>query len=675
MAEQAVKVTLLGEPRGAEAITAALRASGLAVVPAEAVLPATEVRAAVIDCSSPDREALLEQARAYEPRVGLFPADPDSLGAEARVRWGLDGIVRQPYAVADLPQLLHALIRAKRDRDELLRHTADLAALLELTRSFAANGDPDQLLFEVVKQLAGRLTVERCSLVLADEARGTGWVVAASDDPQLRELRIDLGSYPEIREVLATRKPLLIDDARLHPLLDPVREHLEERGITAIAVVPMLSEGQAVGVLFLRSSARGGFSGREISFLSTVANATAVALRNAQLVGHVQRERSREEAARLAAEREVHQLRRYEEFFSHVSDGMAVLDGEGRILSLNPAGCGTLGVSAELARGLTVEELVAPESAMGAALLWRELARGGRVISADLSLLTRDGRSLTLSVSAAQLKGQHGRAILSFRDVTESREMESELRKTKEFLERLIDATADGIVACDLKGRILLFNKGAERVTGYSAADVVGRLHVDQLYPGTQARDIMRALRTSRQAGDGKLRLPRATLLGKLGEQIPVSLSAALITEGNRETASVGVFSDLRHRLRVEAELFETQQKLAVAEKGALVSELAGTAAHELNQPLTSVLGFAELLQRRGGGDDGTREALAAILREAERMAGIVRKIGRITRYETKEYVGKRRIVDLEKAATPVGGLPAVADEPAAEAPLAAGVK
>jgi PAS domain S-box-containing protein len=232
--------------------------------------------------------------------------------------------------------------------------------------------------------------------------------------------------------------------------------------------------------------------------------------------------------------------------------------------------------------------------------------------------------------------------------------MESELRKTKEFLERLIDATADGIVAADLKGRILLFNKGAERVTGYSAAEVVGRMHVAQLYPEGQAREIMRGLR----GGDGKFRMGRARLVGKLGEEIPIALSTALITEGGHETASVGVFSDLRERLRVEAELLETQQKLAIVEKQALVSELAGTAAHELNQPLTSILGFAELLHRRGSADDSTAEALGAILREAERMAGIVRKIGRITRYETKEYVGNRRIVDLDRAATPVEGLP-----------------
>ena len=666
MTEQSIKVTLIGAPPGAAGLSAVLRAAGIEVLDAAGVAAAGAAQiAAVIQCDDLGSAALVAGARdRHGPLIGLFPADARQLPADAREAWGLDGIVRQPYAEADLPALLVALTRSRRDRDEMIRQTADLAALLELTRSFAANGDPDALLFQVVQQLAGRLAVERCSLVLADEGRGTGWVVAASDDPTLRELRIDLQSYPEIREVLATKKPLLVDDARLHPLLDPVRDQIEARGITALAVVPMLSEGEAVGVLFLRANQRGGFSAREISFLSTVANATAVALRNAQLVGHVQRERNREEAARLAAEREVHQLRRYEEFFSHVSDGMAVLDGEGRILSLNPAGCATLGVSVEEARGLTLAELVSPESAMGAALLWRELSRGGRVLSADLALLTRDGRSLTLSVSAAQLKSQHGRAILSFRDVTESREMESELRKTKEFLERLIDATVDGIVACDLQGRILLFNKGAERVSGYTAAEVVGRMNVDQLYPQGQSRDIMRKLRASRQAGDGKLRVPRATVVSKLGEPIPVGLSCALITEGGKETATVGVFSDLRERLRVEAELFATQQRLAVAEKQALVSELAGTAAHELNQPLTSVLGFAELLHRRGLGDDQTREALAAILREADRMAQIVRKIGRITRYETKEYVGNRRIVDLERAAQPAEAAAGVRAEP-----------
>ena len=361
----------------------------------------------------------------------------------------------------------------------------------------------------------------------------------------------------------------------------------------------------------------------------------------------MQSERSQEVAARVAAEREVHQLRRYEEFFSHVSDGMAVLDGEGRVLSLNPAGCATLGIATEQARGVPLADLVAPASAMSAALVWRELQRGGRVLSADLEVQTRDGRSLVLSVSAGPLRSQHGRAILSFRDVTEARGVEAELRQTKEFLERLIDATVDGIVAADLRGRILLWNKGAERVTGYSAAEVVSHF-----YPPGQAREIMARLRGAGSA-DGQVRLRRAELVAKNGEVIPVDLSAALVAEGDRETATVGVFSDLRERLRVEGQLRDAQKKLALAEKAQVASELAGAAAHELNQPLTSILGFSELLFRRSTDGAQGRDELQQILREAERMAGIVRKIGRIARYETMEYVGRRRIVDLEKSSEP----------------------
>jgi signal transduction histidine kinase len=137
------------------------------------------------------------------------------------------------------------------------------------------------------------------------------------------------------------------------------------------------------------------------------------------------------------------------------------------------------------------------------------------------------------------------------------------------------------------------------------------------------------------------------------GEVIPVDLSAAIVAEDGSDTATVGVFRDLREELRREAELTKTRQRLEEAEKAAVVSELAGAAAHELNQPLTSVLGFSELLFRRSEENDNGREELAAILREAERMANIVRKIGRITRYETTAYVGKTRIVDLERASNP----------------------
>lgn len=587
------------------------------------------------------RIALLgPEAAALAPLVAEAGFEPVVPGNGVPID-GVDAVVR---CKDDLSPLFRTLSRARRDAEEQGRQGEDLAALADVTAALAAGGDPEALLEQVVQKIAGRLTVERCSMLLIHHD-GTGTVVASSDDPEARGLRIDLALYPEIREVMLTRQPVIIDDARSHGLLDPVREKIEGRRISAIAVIPMICEGEIVGVVFIRSPTRAGFCAREVGFLSTVASAAAVSLRNA---GRIQSERQQ----RVAVERELSQLRRYEEFFSHVNDGMAVLDEQGRVLTLNPAGCATLGMQPDEARGLLLPELVSKESAMEASLLWRELSRGGRVLSADLRVQTRDGRRLVLWVSAGPLRSQNGRAILSFRDVSESRELESELRKTKEFLERLIDATADGIVASDLRGNVLLFNRGAERVTGFTAAEVVGKAHVSELYPPGEAREIMRRLRAARSAGQ---EMPpfRSELVARNGEVVPVVLSVALVAEGGEETATVGVFRDLRQELRVEAELQKTRQRLEMAEKAALVSELAGAAAHELNQPLTSVLGFSELLFRRTQENERGREELAAILREAERMAKIIRKIGKITRYETMGYVGNKRIVDLDRSSDP----------------------
>jgi signal transduction histidine kinase len=80
-----------------------------------------------------------------------------------------------------------------------------------------------------------------------------------------------------------------------------------------------------------------------------------------------------------------------------------------------------------------------------------------------------------------------------------------------------------------------------------------------------------------------------------------------------------------------------------------VVAELAGAAAHELNQPLTSLLGYTELMRRKVTEAEHLR-ILSKIDSDAKRVADIVGKIGRITDYRTKEYVGGARIMDLDSA-------------------------
>ena len=90
------------------------------------------------------------------------------------------------------------------------------------------------------------------------------------------------------------------------------------------------------------------------------------------------------------------------------------------------------------------------------------------------------------------------------------------------------------------------------------------------------------------------------------------------------------------------------QEKLKTTERQAVAVELAGATAHELNQPLTSILGYAEMLRRRIPEGDPNRKPVDVIYRETDRMAQIVRKVGQITAYNTKPYVGGAQIIDLD---------------------------
>jgi PAS domain S-box-containing protein len=202
-----------------------------------------------------------------------------------------------------------------------------------------------------------------------------------------------------------------------------------------------------------------------------------------------------------------------------------------------------------------------------------------------------------------------------------------------------------------MRGTIILFNEGAQRLYGHRAEDALHKMSARELYPGEGAREVGRMLRSKGHGGVGRLEPVRMEAIDKQGNVFPISLTAATIYTSGKAVATFGIFTDLRDRVRVEQQLAQAQEKLALSEKQSLLAELAGATAHELNQPLTSVMGYGELLIRRLSPGTPERNAAQVIMQEAERMANLVRKIGKITRYETKSYVGDQRILDLDRAA------------------------
>jgi PAS domain S-box-containing protein len=329
-----------------------------------------------------------------------------------------------------------------------------------------------------------------------------------------------------------------------------------------------------------------------------------------------------------------------------------VLDPAGVILYMNRAAERVTGYARDGMIGRRLADVV-PPAERPALARQVELATDARPVeSFDLVLTTTSGERMTVSVASIGILADHGAAIFAFRDVTVTRALERELRRTTEFLERILNSAVDGIIAADLRGTVLLFNHSAERICGYRAGDVIGKMSVKALYPPGVAAEIMRLLRSSNPGRGGRLEPVRRDLQSVTGERIPVSISAAMVVDdAGREIATVGIFSDLRERLRMEERLANAQEKLAISEKQVVAIELAGAAAHELNQPLTSVMGYAQMILRKLEIESPHHRLVETILAESERMAAIVRQLGSLTRYETKTYVGGAQIIDLDRSA------------------------
>jgi PAS domain S-box-containing protein len=558
---------------------------------------------------------------------------------------GADDFVRKPFKPVELVARVRGQLRLRAAMEQLGKKEKDAQVVLELTQALASNLDFRGILFTVVQRLAEVAKVDRVSIVLVREQENIGYVVAASDDEHLRDLPIDLAKYPEIKQVLSNGQAFVIEDAATHPLMEIVRTSKRGATFSSLCILPILYEGKPMGVLFLRSKRPGAFGERELALCQTIASAMAIALRNARVLQSLRDQTQQVTVARFEAERRMRSLQRYADFFESSADGIVVLDADGRLLFSNPKAREITGYDENDLRGRRIGDIFAAEEERRAHDLRAAFLQGKFPKDIDVRIKTRSGKYLIINVNTASVLREEGAILASFRDVTQQRAVEAELVNTKDFLQRVIDSSFDAIISADMKGRVILFNRAAERIYGKSSSEVVGS-DVRSLYPDGTARHIMKRIR----AGGGRIEDLKIDIIDGTGAEVPVSFSGALIMEGETPVGSVGIFTDLREKKRMEQRLQQAQEQLLAQERQAIVAELAGAAAHELNQPLTSVRNYATLLRRLLQSGTPACAAAEVIEGEAERMAEIVRKIGKITKYETKSYVGKQKILDLDRA-------------------------
>ena len=322
---------------------------------------------------------------------------------------------------------------------------------------------------------------------------------------------------------------------------------------------------------------------------------------------------------------------KFRNLFERVRHGLFISTREGHFLDCNQAMLEMAGYSDKeefLKIDIGSDLYVNPEDRKE---FQRLIERQGFVKDLEVEFKRKSGEKITVLLTAHVKKDERGE-IIRYEginiDISDRKRMERELKEANDFLMNLIDSSVDGIIATNMKGDILLFNKGAENLLGYGSEEVVGRMNIRSIYPPGVAKEVMDKLRSPDFGGVGKLTSFPIFHRRKDGEMIEGDLSASLIyDEKGNEVASVGIFKDLRERSKMERELREIQQALLQSEKLAAMGRLTSQIAHELNNPIYGIMNTLELLKTEIPPESKRRRILELSLSEIQRLSEMLRNM------------------------------------------------
>jgi two-component system cell cycle response regulator len=205
---------------------------------------------------------LLERVKG-DPRVQDVPVLMISSmpPEEATVRalgLGAADFISKPFRVRELMARVKAHLRVGRELNRARAEARTRSEMVDILQEVTASLKPEEIYHILVRRVARGLKISKCSLIFATPAEEEATVVASYENPMLRDLRIDLRRYPEIRRALDTRQTVLVTDVATDPLYATARSEWESEGFkvptrSAIAI-PFVMKDQRAGVFFLRTT-------------------------------------------------------------------------------------------------------------------------------------------------------------------------------------------------------------------------------------------------------------------------------------------------------------------------------------------------------------------------------------------------------------------------------------
>jgi PAS domain S-box-containing protein len=354
-----------------------------------------------------------------------------------------------------------------------------------------------------------------------------------------------------------------------------------------------------------------------------------------------------------------------------IGDAVIATDPKGRVRFMNPAAERLTGWTIEDARVKELSEvfhIVNEHSRQRVESPVAKVLRDGEVVGLanHTMLIARDGREIPIDDSGAPIKDEDGNTtgvVLVFHDIAERRQGEEALLR----LASIVESSDDAIFSKTLEGVITSWNRGAQKLYGYSAEEAIGRSvsmlvppgrpdEVPQILEKLKAGEHIEHFETVRQKKNGErinVSLTISPTKTKAGEITGASTIAHNITERKLAEAEREALLELERRARIEAE-----------EANRLKDEFLATLSHELRTPLTAMLGWTRMLRMNQLDERTSVHALETIERNVRAQTQLIEDLLDVSRIIT----GKLRLDTDPVELVPVIEAAIASIQPAAEA-------